>query len=762
MASEFLGILPEILPENRTEAGPVGPFAEVVTKEMMEEKLLGYMQREDYRPLNKSELARALELDSKDRSRLRQSLKKLEREGSILCARRGRFVLREADDQMVVGIYRRRGREGALLPTKGVAGREREKVKRVFIPAGCAHAALEGDRVLVRLRRSRGAPHWLKRLPKAKRERLEERFESEAGRLGGEVIKVLERGRRRIVGTLSSEGGWAILLPDDETLPERIEMPDGLPRGADSGYKAVATITSWESVGRWPRGEIVTVLGRGDQPGVDILAVIHKHGLPLDFPEEVLAEADAVDPGVGGESVQGREDWREAEVITIDPPDARDFDDAIAVERLGDGSWELAVHIADVSHYVAPGSALDGEARLRGNSVYLVDRVLPMLPEKLSDGVCSLRPDEERLTFCAVMRFDAKGRRTAVRFTPAVIRSRKRLTYEEAYERMKGRGPKDEVAALLQRGWALASQLRRRRHGKGSLDLDFAETKVVLDERGRPTEIRVVENDRSHQLIEEFMLVANEAVAESILRARRPSLYRIHEDPDSDKLAEFREQVLQHGYEVGDLSHRPELQRFLQKLRGEPDEPLLKLGLLKSLKRAVYHPDPLGHYGLAKEHYTHFTSPIRRYTDLVIHRVLKRLVRPGSNQRTPSYGAMGEMAEHLSTTERTAAGAELETKRLKVAEYFEILSREKPSRRFEVLVTDVVRMGLMVEIVGYNTRGLIRVHDLPGDRRYRYEPQFLWFHGGKGRVYGLGDRLEAEVARVDRAKGFIDLRVVTD
>ncbi len=743
-------------------------------KEIMEQELLDYMRRADYRPLNKSELARALEVPSNDRAELRQLLKKLEHEGTILRAKKGRFVLREADEQTLMGTYRRSPgwRDGELAVARGEtagggdgASTHRVRLHHVVIPAGHEATALHGDRVLVRLRRATPeAPHWLKHLPKDKQERLRARYEARPDRLEGEVIKVVERVPRRIVGTLSGEGSWATIAPDDPRYPDRIDLPGGLPQGAEAGYKALATIVSWESVRRRPEGEILRVLGPADAPGVDVLSIIHKHGLPTEFPDEVLAEAEEIAPGLDEASLAEREDWRDVEVITIDPFDARDFDDAIAVKPLpNDGGWELAVHIADVSHYVQPRSALDREASKRGNSVYLVDRVLPMLPEALSNGICSLRPNEDRLTFCAVMRFDSGGRRLSARFCPAVIRSQKRLTYEEAFDRLQKKEPGDTVTALLERAWELASVLRRRRFRAGSLDLDFPESKVILDEKGRPTEIRVVENDRSHQLIEEFMLAANEAVAETILRSGRPSLYRIHDEPDPDKLLEFRESVLTHGYNIEDLTHRSELQKLLQQLRGQADEPVLKLGLLKSMKRAAYHADSLGHYGLAKEHYTHFTSPIRRYTDLVVHRVLRHLLNHSNSEgATPhsSYKAMGEMAKHLSQTERAAAEAESETKRLKVMQFFERRSRENPPARLEAVVTDVARLGLFVELVGYGTRGLIRAHDLPGDRRYRYDPRGLRFDGGKGRVFQLGDRLEVEIVRVDQSRGFIDVRPV--
>lgn len=741
-------------------SGP-GFFDKHVMKEMMEQKVLSYMRRKDYRPLNKSELARAIDVDAQDRSRLRQALKQMEQAGTILRAKKGRYVLREADDQTVMGTFRQGSREGELVVAKGQAGDRKVTVRRVLIPKGYEHTALDGDRVMVRLRRPTDSPTWLKHLPKAKQEKLKARFQSNGNgkRKEGEVIKVLERSHRPVVGRLVAKKEWVSLVPDDDArFPERIDLESPLPEGAKPGYKALVRVVSWENRKRRPKGALVKVLGPADAPGIDVLSIIHKHGLPTEFPDEVLEEADRVPDGLDASTWEKREDWREEEVITIDPFDARDFDDAIAVKALEGGGWELAVHIADVSHYVPVGSALDGEARKRGNSVYLVDRVLPMLPEKLSNGICSLRPDEERLTFCAVMRFDEKGKRVSCRFTPAVIRSQKRFTYEEAYVRMQGEGPEDRFTDVLQRAWALGSRLRKRRFREGSLDLDFPETKVILDEKGKPTEIREIAYDESHQLIEEFMLAANEAVAEHIFKAGRPSVYRIHEDPDPDKLLEYRDLVIMHGYQVGDLTHRKELQRFLRTLKGKPDAPLLKLGLLKSLKRAACSVDSLGHYGLAKEFYTHFTSPIRRYSDLVVHRVLRRLVHPESNLRTPPYKGMDEMASHLSTTERTAADAEMESKRLKVGEYFEAMRREDPPRELEVLVTEVMRMGLMVEITGYGTRGMIRVEDLPGDRYYRFQPEKRQFSAGKGHTYRVGDTLKAVVVHVDRKRGFIDLR----
>ena len=734
-------------------------FDKQVMNELIEEKLLELLRQRDYRPQNKSELSRALELESKDRPLLRACLKRLEGVGTVLKAKKGRYVLQESSAQTLVGIFRKRPRGGELIVAKSEGAGPKVAVKRLPIAQGHEDTALEGDRVMIRLRRpAEGAPAWLKHLPKDKQEKLRQRFQEEPPRLEGEVINVLERSSRKLVGTLTAGEGWVTLAPDDDQLPKRIDLPGASLEGAMSGHKALARIDSWESLGQSPQGTLLKVLGRPDAPGVDVLAIIHKHGLPTEFPEAVSRVAEAIVGDISEDALAGREDWREAEVLTIDPFDARDFDDAIAVKALEDGGWELAVHIADVSHYVTPGSVLDREAERRGNSVYLVDRVLPMLPEALSNGICSLRPDEDRLTFCAIMTFDANGNRLAARFAPAVICSQQRLTYEEAYDRLKGRGPDDTITACLQRAWKLASLLRKRRVASGSLDLDFPETKVILNEAGKPREIRVVENDESHQLIEECMLAANEAVAETILKAATPSLYRVHEDPDPEKLLEFRESASRHGFQVGDLTHRANLQRLLKAMRGHPSEYVLKLGLLKSMKRAAYHADSLGHYGLAKVHYTHFTSPIRRYTDLVVHRILRRLLVKEDQTPTPSYGEMSELGQHLSRTERLAAEAEQDTKRLKVMEYFERRSRDVPPPRFEVVVTEVSRMGLFVEMLGFATRGLIRMADLPGEGHYRYDARQLCVSTKKGKTYQVGDQFEAVLFRVEQKRGHLDLR----
>src|SRR5437660_6501886 len=389
-----------------------------------------------------------------------------------------------------------------------------------------------------------------------------------------------------------------------------------------------------------------------------MLSIVRKYDLPTAFPKRVIDEANRIPQSVEQRMVDGREDLREKFIVTIDPDDARDFDDAIDVEKIDSEGWRLGVHIADVSAYVTPDSALDREARRRGNSVYLPDRVIPMLPERLSNGVCSLNPAVDRLTHSVFVEFDKSGLAKNARFAKTVIRSAKRLTYKEAYAILQAK-PDGELSRRLHTAWGLASLLRRKRFEQGSLDLDFPEVKVHVDADGKPIRLERVENDQSHQLIEEFMLAANEAVARELRHRSIATIYRVHEDPDPEKLGEYREFILSFGYKVGDLSHRKEVQRFLASIKGKPEEQALKIGLLKSLKRARYAAQPLGHYGLAKANYLHFTSPIRRYADLVVHRAL-------SNQRAarrpchPDMSEIASIAEHLSITERTAADARID------------------------------------------------------------------------------------------------------
>src|SRR6266487_3946070 len=578
------------------------------------EQILALLASPGYRPLDKSELAKALGRKSGMRMRLNQALRELERSGEIARIRKNRYVL-PAEADLVTGTLSIHQAGYGFLTT------EKPGDADIFVAAENTGTAMHGDRVVARITRDAA-------------------YARTKGRREGRVIRILERAHDTIVGTLQHSRNFYYVVPDDPRIVHDVyvQVPPRapLPKVPTCGDKVVVQLEAWESRHVNPEGDIIELLGPASAPGIDMLSIIRKYHLPTDFPREVLDEVNRVSEIVEARKLEGREDLRKKFIITIDPDDARDFDDAIRVEKIDNGGgWQLAVHIADVAAYVEPGSALDREARRRGNSVYLPDRVVPMLPERLSNGVCSLNPGVDRLTHSVFIQFDKNGVAKSARFSRGVIRSAHRLTYKQAYSILKS-SLRNELSEQLHVAWALASLLRRKRFEHGSLDLDFPEVKVRLDETGKPVRLERIDNDESHQLIEECMLAANEAVARELKMRAMPTIYRVHENPDPEKLAEYREFVLSFNYKVGDLAHRAELQRLLASIRGKPEEQALKIGLLKSLKRARYAPQPLGHYGLAKPNYLHFTSPIRRYADLVVHRSLGRDGTPLPSVGTPT------------------------------------------------------------------------------------------------------------------------------
>ena len=528
---------------------------------------------------------------------------------------------------------------------------------------------------------------------------------------------------------------------------------------ATIGDKVVVRLETWESRHVNPEGTIIEVLGPSTQPGVDMLSIIRKYHLPTEFPKAVLDEAATIPDKVDPRMSEGREDLRSEFIVTIDPDDARDFDDAINVEELRDGSWRLGVHIADVSAYVKPGGALDREAFKRGNSVYLPDRVIPMLPERLSNGVCSLNPGVDRLTHSVFIQFAKDGSAKSARFAKTVIRSARRLTYREAYAALQS-PPNDQLSERLHTAWRLASLLRRKRFREGSLDLDFPEVKVRVDENGKPVQLERIENDESHQLVEEFMLAANEAVARELKNKSVPTIYRVHENPDPEKLAEFREFVLSFNYRVGDLTQRAELQRLLASTRGKPEEQALKIGLLKSLKRARYLPQPLGHYGLAKNNYTHFTSPIRRYADLIVHRTLAE--RTQSRRARGDMGQLASIAEHISITERVAAEAEIDAVKMKKMEFFQRQLDTRDPQVFRATIIDVRNYGLLIELPDVLMTGLIHVSSLTDDFYTFQAPQRRLVGRQSRRRFSIGDELRVVVVRVDSFKRQVDFSIADE
>jgi ribonuclease R len=702
------------------------------------EKLLALLREPDYRPLDRNEIARAIDAKGSDRVNVRRTLGELEHAGEIARIRKNRYVLPSEADLVTGKLSIHQAGYGFLVPEKS-GGPD------IFVAAENTGTAMNGDRVVVRV--SRDVPP---RRGKGRSARAGQRTE-------GRVIRILERARDTIVGTLQHSKNFYYVVPDDPRIVHNVYVQQAKDRAANVGDKVVVRLEAWESRHVNPEGEIVEVLGRSDAPGVDMLSIIRKYDLQTEFPKAVADEANRIPKSVEQRMLEDREDLRNKFIVTIDPDDARDFDDAIDVERIeNEGGWRLGIHIADVSAYVTLNSALDREARRRGNSVYLPDRVIPMLPERLSNGVCSLNPGVDRLTFSVFIEFDNNGRPKNARFARSVIRSAKRLTYREAYAILQSR-PNGELSRRLHTAWELASLLRRKRFEHGSLDLDFPEVKVYVDPNGKPIRLERVENDESHQLIEEFMLAANEAVARELRHRSIATIYRVHEDPDPEKLGEYREFILSFGYKVGDLSHRKEVQRFLASIRGKPEEQALKIGLLKSLKRARYTVQPLGHYGLAKANYLHFTSPIRRYADLVVHRTLAE--RNSSRRSKIDVSQLESLAGHISDTERNAADAEIESVRLKKLQFFQRQLEERNPQVFRAAIMDVRNYGLVVELPDAVVTGLVHISALTDDF-YRFDIAQRRLIGRRtNRRYRVGDEIRVFVARVDTFKQQIDFAI---
>ena len=718
--------------------------------DQLREQILRLLSAPKYRPLDQRELGKALGRKSGVRMGLNEVLRQLEQSGEIARIRKNRYVLPSEAD-LVTGTLHVHQAGYAFL------SREKPGEPDLFIAAENTGTAMHGDKVVARITRDERYPRT-----KSGRERTE-----------GRVIRILERAHDSLVGTLQQSKNFFYVVPDDPRIVHNVyvQVPPQppLPKTPRAGDKVVVHLERWESRHVNPEGQIIEVLGPSSAPGVDMLSIIRKYHLPVEFPRKVLDEAQRIPETVEPEMFEGREDLRDEFIVTIDPDDARDFDDAINVERIPGGGWRLGVHIADVAAYVKPGAALDREAYKRGNSVYLPDRVIPMLPERLSNGVCSLNPAVNRLTHSVFIEFAKDGRVRSSRFARTVIRSARRLTYREAYAILRG-APNDQLSERLHLAWELASFLRRKRFAQGSLDLDFPEVKVRLDEQGTPILLERIENDESHQLVEEFMLAANEAVARELKNRSIPTIYRVHENPDPDKLAEYRELVLSYNYKAGDLTNRSELQRLLASLAGKPEEQALKIGLLKSLKRARYAAQPLGHFGLAKSNYTHFTSPIRRYADLVVHRALVRdatLWRPGGGARRPIHEEskigleqMVPTAEHISITERVAADAEMDAVKMKKLEFFQRQLDARDPQVFRATVIDVRNYGLLLELPDVLLTGLVHVSSLPDDF-YVFQPSQRQFVGRQSRRrFSVGDQLRVFVARVDRFKGQVDFAIV--
>jgi ribonuclease R len=724
----------------------------------LRDEVLDHMRASPNQPVTKSSLARQLQVPVERRSELRKAIETLVSEGLVQEGKKACYVLRSKTGNALAGTLKFHPKGHAFFfpdltnPENLATGMDLVALDRVHIPRRDCGTALDGDRVLVSIQ---------KPSPKRPFRTRQELIPDSPDEPRGRVEKILVRRSGRLVGVFRKEKGFGWIDCEDKAVDGRVELAGDTT--AQPGQMVVVDLENWKDPGTTPRGRIIEVLGWPGDPGVDIIGVIHRFGLRTSFPNEVLAAARAVPEEPEPAEIARRQDWRDKLVITIDPADAKDHDDAIWLEKTRHG-WTLAVHIADVSHYIKPGGVMDKEAVERGNSTYLVDRVLPMLPVELSNGICSLKPDVDRLTKCALLEISAEGKVTKASFLDAVIHSRAKLSYEQAQAILDGKpapkGSDPQLVTMVREGWKLASTLRRRRFAEGALDLEMPEIKIRLDSKGRACAAEPVIHTESHQLIEECMLAANDAVAKVLRERMKPAVYRIHEDPDPSRLMDYTETAKLHGYRPGDLTNRAHIQKLLDEARGSPEEHIIKLGLLKSLKRAAYSAEPIGHYGLAKGDYCHFTSPIRRYADLIVHRALQPLLEnpPKHPDRTSSQNDLREISRHISDTERTSAEAESETKMIKLFEYLQRVAEMHDPHEFDGLVTDVRPMGLMVEIPDMGIRGVVKREDLP-EGRWRLEGHRGAWVSADGKVIAMGMRIPLHVIGLDREKRFVDFSV---
>ncbi|MFK2825435.1 ribonuclease R [Bacillus sp. B190/17] len=701
------------------------------------DRLLTCMKEESYKPLTVKELEELLQIeDSAEFKDFVKALVYMEEKGLVVRTRANRYGLPEKMN-LVRGKISGHSKGFAFLVP------EEPGMDDVFIPPHETNGALNGDIALVRIT-----------------------SETSGSRREGTVVRILERGKTEIVGTYTDSRHFGFVIPDDKKFASDIFIPKEAANGAIEGHKVVVKITSYPDGRKSAEGEVVQILGHKNDPGVDIISIIYKHGLPQEFPEEVMAQANATPETISEKDIEGRRDLRGETIVTIDGADAKDLDDAVTVQKLDNGNFKLGVHIADVSYYVTEGSAIDEEAYERGTSVYLVDRVIPMIPHRLSNGICSLNPKVDRLTLSCEMEINAAGEVVQHEIFQSVIKTTERMTYGDVNRILVDkdeelRAQYEPLVPMFEEMEQLAAILRNKRQKRGAIDFDFKESKVIVDEDGKPTDVVLRERSVAERLIEEFMLAANEAVAEHFHWMDVPFIYRIHEDPKEDKLQRFFEFITNFGLIVKGTAnsvHPRALQEVIEAIEGKPEEVVISTVMLRSMQQAKYHEESLGHFGLSTEFYTHFTSPIRRYPDLIVHRLIRTYVIKG--QIDPATQAkwdarLPEIAEHTSNMERRAVDAERDTDELKKAEFM----LDKIGEEFDGIISSVTNFGMFVELEN-TIEGLIHVSYMTDDY-YRYDERHFAMIGERtGNVFRIGDEISVRVRDVNKEEQSIDFEVV--
>lgn len=707
------------------------------------------LQDDMYVPMKEKELAVFLRVAAKDRDALKQALNELLAEGRIAISKRGRYTaaVREKEKEALIGTFISHPKGFGFVEVEG-------KTEDYYIPETKVGNVFHKDIVEIRL------------LPEKSGKRLE-----------AEIVRIVERGMKQVVGTYEQSKNYGFVVPDNLKLSSDIFIPKERSKGAVDGHKVVVELTSYGGENKNPEGRVIEILGHRNDPGVDIMSIVKAYDLPTEFPEKVLTQGERVAKDVSEADMAGRMDLRDVLMVTIDGEDAKDLDDAVSLTKEGD-VYHLGVHIADVSNYVQEHSALDREALSRGTSVYLVDRVIPMLPHVLSNGICSLNAGVDRLALSCLMSINVKGEVIDHKIAETVIRVDRRMSYTEVKKILE-----DEDAALLQECEpfvpmfrdmeALAKILRSKRRKRGSIDFDFKETKIILDQQGHPVSIEPYERNTATKIIEDFMLIANETIAQHFYWLELPFVYRTHDTPDKEKIEKLGLFIHNFGYHMKiakEEVHPKELQKLLAGIEGTPEEALISRLTLRSMKQAKYTTECSGHFGLACPYYCHFTSPIRRYPDLQIHRIIKEHLRgrlsaagcsggtSGKESRAEHYDRiLPEVAKHASAMERRADEAERETDKLKKAEYMQQYIGET----YEGVISGITNWGIYVELPN-TIEGMIHVSTLPGDYFYYDEAAYEMTGHSTGRKYRLGEMVTIQVYAVDKMSRTIDFRIAEE
>jgi len=687
------------------------------------EALMDFMKEQAYKPMTLQELERVFEITKQDRMDFAKVLKNMEKEGLIVKTRTEHYGVPERMG-LVVGKLQGHSKGFAFV----IPETERPDV---FVPSSNLNGAMHNDRVVVKI---------TKEVPGGKK-------------CEGEIIRILERGNKQVIGLYEDSGNYGFVVPDETRISQDIFIPKTSRAGAESGDVVIVEITVWPEKRRNPEGKVVEILGKKGEKGIDILTIIKKHGLPEEFPHKVESYAEGIEEEIPSEEYERRLDLRNVRIVTIDGEDAKDLDDAVSIEILPNGNYYLGVHIADVSHYVKDKNPLDKEALKRATSVYLIDRVIPMLPKKLSNGICSLNPKIDRLTLSCLMEIDHKGKVVDHTITESIIRTSERMTYTNVTKILVDKDPEimDRYDYLLDEFKVmedLCKILYNKRIVRGAIDFDFEESKIFLDDLGKPIEVEPYERSISHRIIEEFMLVCNETIAEHMFWSSTPFVYRTHEEPDEEKLMIFNEFVHNLGYVVkwNQEVHPKALQEVIEKVKGQKEENVVSTLLLRSMKQARYTPECTGHFGLAARYYCHFTSPIRRYPDLMIHRIIKEFINGQlTEKKIKKYAGDVEYASKQSSEmERVAQEAEREVDDLKKAEYMS----ERIGQEFGGIISSVTNFGMYVELPN-TIEGLVHISTITDDY-YIYDEKHLSLVGERTkRVYRLGDEVSIKVASVD-------------